>query len=329
LEYILRFANLSLLYILLPVVVIVALLRFVFIKKTIYKYSLGAVLKKNNFFSQHPYKKIFYVMRLLLLIGLAFLIGKPQLVDPRSNITVEGIDIVLVLDASGSMQLQDYSDDKRSRFDIAKEEAIRFIQKRENDPIGLVIFGNDAISRCPLTLDKTILTTMLDDLKLGVVNPDGTMLSTAILTGVNRLKNSKAKSKIVIALTDGEPSENDLDPRIAIEVAKKLGVKIYTIGIGTDEQQYMNHPFYGVIVMPKVNRKLLTMVAKKTGGEFFLAKDEKDMRMVYEKIDALEKTEYETDMYSNYFDWFMPFLWVIIIICFLELLLSTFVWFSI
>jgi len=268
-------------------------------------------------------------MRLLLLIGLAFLIGKPQLVDPRSNITVEGIDIVLVLDASGSMQLQDYSDDKRSRFDIAKEEAIRFIQKRENDPIGLVIFGNDAISRCPLTLDKTILTTMLDDLKLGVVNPDGTMLSTAILTGVNRLKNSKAKSKIVIALTDGEPSENDLDPRIAIEVAKKLGVKIYTIGIGTDEQQYMNHPFYGVIVMPKVNRKLLTMVAKKTGGEFFLAKDEKDMRMVYEKIDALEKTEYETDMYSNYFDWFMPFLWVIIIICFLELLLSTFVWFSI
>ena len=327
-DYVLRFANLSFLYVLIPVVVVLVLLRLKFVKNVIYKFSLGDLLRKNDFVSRHPYKKIFFLMRFLLLIGLVFLIGKPQFVDPRSNIEVEGIDIVVVLDASGSMDIKDYSDDKRSRFDVAKQEAIRFIEKRNNDPIGLVIFGNDAISRCPLTLDKNILKSLIKDMKLGVVDPDGTVLSVAILTAANRLKNSKSKSKVMIVLTDGEPSQNDVDPKVAIDVAKKLGVKIYTVGIGSDETQYVRNPFYGLVPMPGVNKKLLTRIAKKTGGKFFLARDQRDMRNIYETIDKLEKTEYETDIYSKYFDWFKPILWAILIIFLFELLFSTFVWFA-
>jgi len=329
LDYILRFANLSFLYFLIPIVLIIGLLRLKFAKKTIYKYSMGNLLKKKGFASRHPYKKILYLARFFLLVGLVFLIGKPQLVDPRSNVKVEGIDIVVVLDASGSMQMPGYGDDQRTRFDIAKKEAIRFIEKRDNDPIGLVIFGNDALSRCPLTLDKNILKTMIGDLKLGeVIDPRGTVLSLAILTGANRLKNSKSKSKVMILLTDGEPSENDANPKVAIDVAKKLGIRIYTVGIGSDKEEYILDPRYGAICAPKINKKLLTRIAKQTGGKFFHALDEKDMRNIYDTIDKLEKTEYETDIYSKYFDWFKPFLWTIFIVFLLELLFSTFIWFA-
>lgn len=298
-------------------------------KQTRYRYSIGSRAMHEGQASRHPYQKIFYLIRLFSLAILAFLIGKPQLVDSRSNMLVEGIDIMLVLDASGSMQHQDYSDDRRSRFDVAKEEAIRFIKKRTNDALGLVVFGADAVSRCPLTLDKKILTELVNNMRIGDINPDGTMLATAMITAVNRLKSSSARSKVMILLTDGEPSDGDMNPAAACEIAKKFKIKVYTVGIGSDRDELMMHPIFGPIPKPKVNTALLEKIARETGGKSFMAHNAQDMRSIYDTIDQLEKTEHETPLYSRYFDIFSPFALGVLIAAAMQVILSSSVWFSI
>ncbi len=325
--YFLRFAQLSFLYALIPLLFLLIWLRKRYRKPVLYQYSLATELYNNNVVSAHPYKKIFYALRFLLLLLLALLIAKPQLVDSSSKVSVEGIDIALVLDVSGSMQFQDY--DERSRVEVAKQEAIRFIKKREHDALGLVIFGKDAVSRCPITSDRTLLKTIVDEVKIGgVIDPDGTMLITAMITAANLLKHSKAKSKVMIVLTDGEPSEGDMDPSVAIEVAKRLGIKIYTVGIGSEEDEMLMHPFYGLIAKPKVNKELLTAVAKKTGGCYFMAHNTQDMRHIYDTIDRLEKTEHDVPLFSKYYDIFTPFIFMTIGLVILEIVLSSFVWFA-
>lgn len=316
------------LYILVPLVLLLALLRWKYYKPTVYRYSLVGELASHNLVSKHPYKIIFFIVRFLALLGLALLIAKPQLVDPQSKVTVEGVDIVLVLDVSGSMQFQDDEHDGRSRLDIAKAEAIRFVEKRNNDAIGLVIFGNDAISRCPLTCDKNILKEIVHDLHIGTINPDGTLLATAMATAANRLKQSKAKSKVMILLTDGEPSKGDMSEDVAIDIAKKLGIKVYTVGIGSDEDQLIMHPLGGFFPRPKINKELLTKIAHATGGRFFLAKSSDDMRLIYDIIDALEKTENEAPIFNRYYDYFIPFVWLIGGLILFELVMSSLVWFS-
>jgi Ca-activated chloride channel family protein len=328
-DFFLRFEHIWLLGITLPLVCAAVLWRYWYGKEIYYSYSLGQQFKTHNKATRHPYRKIFYLIHFITILTLAFLIAKPQLVDSRSNIQIEGIDIMLVLDASGSMQFQDYSDDERSRFQVAKDEAIRFIKKRVNDAMGLVIFGKDAISRSPLTMDKHILEQMVGNLKIGDIDPDGTMLATAMVTGINRLKASKAQSKIMILLTDGEPSEGDMDPAAACAIAKKLGIKIYTIGIGSEEDQVFMHPLYGMVAKPKVNVSLLKQVARETGGRFFMAHNAKDMRTIYDTIDELEKTKHEAPLYSQFFDVYSPFVCALLGLLTLELIVSSFVWFSI
>ncbi len=328
LEYFFRFEQWWLLGLTIPLIIAGILLRRWFARTIYFRYSLAHELKEKKCATRHPYRKIYYVVRLCVLFVLAFLIAKPQLVDSRSNIVVEGIDIILVLDASGSMQYQDYSDDQRSRFAVAKEEAIRFIEKRVNDAVGLVVFGKDAISRCPLTMDKKIIKDMVNTLEIGDIDPDGTMLATAMVTAINRLKQSKGSSKIMILLTDGEPSPGDMDPKAASDIAKKFGIKVYTIGIGSDKDEVFLHPFYGMIAKPKVNASLLQKIARDTGGRFFLAHNARDMRSIYNTIDQLEKTKHEAPLYSRYFDIFVPFVLVCIVLLGLQQLVSTFVWFS-
>jgi len=325
--YFLRFAQLFFLYILLPFLGLLVWLRKYYHKPVIYKYSLATELATNKGASNHPYKKIFYFLRFLLLLLLVLLIAKPQVVDSRSKVPIEGIDIVLVLDVSGSMQFQDY--DERSRVDVAKEEAIRFITKREYDALGLVIFGKDAVSRCPITFEKEFLKTIVEEVKIGgIIDPDGTMLIAAMITAANLLKHSKAKSRVMIVLTDGEPSEGDMDPSVAIEVAKRLGIKIYTVGIGSEEDEMFMHPFYGLIAKPKVNKELLTTIAEKTGGRYFMAHNRQDMRNIYDTIDQLEKTEHDVPLFSRYYDIFTPFIFVTIGLVLLEIMLSSFIWFA-
>lgn len=327
--YFLRFVHLWALYILLPILAGIIVWRFKFYKPIRFSYSLGSLLHKSGLRSTHPHKKILFWMRSLVLLLLALLVAKPQVVDSRSKVNIEGIDIVLVLDVSGSMQFQDYADDDRSRFAVAKTEAIRFIEKRNNDAIGLVFFGKDAVSRCPLTFDKTLLKKIVDEIEIGVIDPDGTMLVIAMITAANRLKNSTAKSKVMIVLTDGEPSEGDLDPSVAIEVAKKLDIKIYTVGIGSEEEELFVHPLYGVVAKPKVNKELLTNIAKQTGGQSFMAHNAYDMRRIYDTIDTLEKMEHETPVFSKYYDVFVPFVFFVMGMIMLELFLSSFIWFAI
>ncbi len=307
-----------------------ALARLYVHKSVVYRYTLGAVLAAAGFASNHWYKKLLYALRLLTLCTLAFLAARPQLVDSRSKVTVEGIDIVLVLDASGSMQSQDFADDQRTRFEVAQQEALRFINLRHNDAFGFVLFGKDAISRCPITHDKKLLKSIVQDVRLGqVVDPDGTVLSIALLNAINRLKYSQSKSKVIILLTDGEPSEGDIDPNIPLAIAKKMGIKIYTIGIGSEEDQMIIHPLFGRIPKPKVNRKLLEQIAHHTGGQFFMARNAQDMRDVYDTIDKLEKTEHEAPVFTRYYDIYAPALLAVLSLLCLELILTTWMWFGI
>jgi len=313
--------------ILLAVICLLIVVRKLVHKTVVYRYSLGQSLKKNNA-ATHVHKKFFYCIRLCILLLLALAIAKLQVVDSRSKVPVSGIDIVLVLDVSGSMQFRDYDDDERSRFDVAKAEAIRFIEKRDSDALGLVLFGKDTVSRCPITFDKQMLKDVVDELKLGVIDSEGTMLITGIVTAANRLKHSQSASKVMIVLTDGEPSEGDMDPSVGIDVAKKLGIKVYTVGIGSEQEQVFMHPLYGVVAKPKVNKELLTKIASQTGGHYFLARSAADMRRIYDKIDSLEKTEHEVPLFSLYYDMLVPFVAVIMGLFFSELLLSTYIWFG-
>lgn len=326
-DYFIRLAQLDTLWWTIPAFIGAVIARY-YAKTPFYKYPLARNLAQAGYSKAPTHKRVFAALKIITLMILAFLIAKPQLVDNRSSISINGIDIMIVLDASASMQFQDYDDDQRSRFQVAKDEAMRFVDKRTDDALGLVLFGKDALSRIPLTMDKKLINTIIAGLELGFIDPDGTVLSTAIISAANRLKNSHAKSKVMIVLTDGAPSENDTDPALAIELAQKLGIKIYTIGIGSDEDQYVMHPFMGLIPKPKINRPLLVKIAQDTGGKFFLARNSKDMRAVYDTIDSLERTSRQTSLYNKYYDIFIPGVALIIFLMLLELLLSATIWFG-
>lgn len=266
------------------------------------------------------------LLQTLVLFLLALVLAQPRTVDVRSKINVEGIDMMVVLDVSGSMQICDDENDQRSRLMVAKQEAIKFIEKRTDDPIGLVIFAHGAVSRCPLTLDKKILKEILQDIDIGVIDPSGTVLSLGMMMGANRLKNSASKNKIMIVLTDGTPSPEDAPIESAVAIAKKLGIKIYTIGIGYDGVRYVMDPFRGMQELPGVNKVLLNGIAEQTGGRYFEAKQPQDMKNIYETIDALEKTEYQTHIFTKYNDLYQFFLGGALFLLLVELVSSLF-WF--
>lgn len=306
----------------------ILLYKLKFYKPITYKYSLVSYLRSVGVKSFSFPSQLFFGLRLMALSLLAILVFKPQLVNFKSPTKIEGLDIMLTLDVSQSMLFFDDLNDQRSRFEVAKQEAIKFIEKRKNDSIGLVIFGKHAVTRAPLTLDKNMLKSILEDLKIGFIDGEGTAISTSLLASANRLKNSDAVSKIIIFLTDGQPTVRDIDPHEAIKILQKLGIKVYTIGIGGKGGGYFNHPFLGTVsAQNTLNTELLKKIAYETGGEFFLAENPKDMEDVYNYIDKLEKTKHETKIYYNYFDWFMPFIGLALLFLLIELLLSTWMWF--
>lgn len=300
-------------------------------KPTLYRYSLTNFIIQNNLQSSQLSTYFFFWTRLLALALMVILIGKPQYVDTKSKVTLDGIDIILALDVSGSMALFDDLQDRRTRLQVAKQEALNFIQKRTNDAIGLVIFGRYALARCPLTADKDILKSIIQDLEIGQPSSDMqqmTMLSQGLVTAMRRLQNSKAKSKIVVLLTDGAPSPGDLSPEDALSIAKELGVKVYTVGIGSDRGGYVQDSVFGIQqVNTSLNPALLKHIAKSTGGMAFEAKNPKDLARIYDTIDKLEKHQTEVEVYHNYYDYFMPILWAVVLLLLLELAVATFVWF--
>lgn len=259
--------------------------------------------RTSSFFSL---KKIMFITRLLALLFLVVATSQLRMIDETSKVEVQGSDIMLVLDVSGSMQLFDDVQDQRSRFDVAKQEVLNFIDGRFSDSLGFIIFGGTAVSRCPSTLDKRLLREIVSELQLGDIDPQSTVIAVALSMAVNRLRTSPAASRIIIILTDGAPGENDIPIAPVIELAKKYGIKIYTIGVGGEQGGY-GPGFFGRLQLYQspLNKELLTMIAQETGGAFFHAEKPGDIRRVYQTIDALEKTPYETPIYARYHDLFM------------------------
>jgi Ca-activated chloride channel family protein len=308
-NYSFRFAYPWILIIGIIFIIIVALMRWYGHRPTMYRYSLVDSLKKSGYSLVFWRPFLLNMLRTIVLFSLILLAARPQLVDIQSKMPVHGIDIMLVLDASASMQCFDDVQDQRPRFEVAKTEAIKFIERQENNQVGLVVFGRDAVSRCPLTLDKKILTDLITNLELGAVNPQGTVLGVAIAMAARRLQQSKSKTKIMIVLTDGEPTpELDLDPQKAIEMAKKFGIKVYTIGIGDEHGGLFRDPLFGIRAMGfRLNTQLLRSIADQTGGRYFEARKPHELHHIYATIDLLEKSEHEATIFSTYYELLFPF----------------------
>ena len=325
----LRFAYVHWLYIAVLLLMLVVALRYYYAQIVLYQFPLLEYVSRScKQVSQLPVYFL-YFLRLCILCLLVFLVGKPQLVDQKSKITVEGIDIMMVLDISGSMACFDDLKDRRTRVAIAKQEAVRFVEKRHNDAIGLVVFGSYAMMRCPLTPDKLMLKSMLDTITIRNGDPihEGTVISQAVITAARHLQKSKAASRIIILLTDGEPSQNDFSPSEAIAIAKAFGIKVYTIGIGNHGLSMQEHPLFGVIqYQNNFDTRLLESLANQTGGKFFDVQKAQDVAKIYDEIDTLEKSRYQDNVYMKYHDFFVPIVWITLFAVVVELILSTFVW---
>lgn len=327
----LRFAYLPLLYLLIPLFLLLLVYRCWFYRGIIYRFSLTDYLVAHGKAVNNNLGKYALIcLRAAQLSVLMLLIARPQWVDSKTHVNVHGVDIIVSIDVSGSMNLFDDLQDRRPRIEVAKTEALSFIEKRPDDQIGVVIFAEDALSLCPLTLDKTILQESVSNLFIGFIPAGGTAIGTGLATAVNRLKNSQAKSKIIIFLTDGRATpEEKISPQQAIDLAKQFGVKVYSIALGNDNGGYNIHPIFGGLAAcgpDQIDKPLLRMIAKETGGQFFEAHNPQELKKIYTAIDKLEKTEYETDIFHRYYEAYKQFIWVFFLLLALELFCRLWVW---
>jgi Ca-activated chloride channel family protein len=259
----------------------------------------------------------------VLALGIIAL-ARPQQNDVIREQYAEGIDIMLVLDTSTSMRAEDF---EPNRFEAARDVAAEFIGNRVSDRVGLVVFAAKAYTQTPLTLDYDFLQRMLDEVRVGVIE-DGTAIGTALAMATNRLKNTEAESKVIILLTDGQNNRGEIDPVTAAEVAETIGVRVYSIGVGTRGQApfIVDHPFTGQSrrMMPvQIDEDMLRTVAQQTGGQYFRATSKEGLRTVYEEIDELEKTEIEERVYTDREERYPLFLWPAFGLLCVEVLLST------
>jgi len=265
-----------------------------------------------------------FVFRVLVVILVIVALARPQSGQKESKIETEGVDIILAMDISSSMLAEDFK--PKNRLEAAKVVAADFIKGRTNDRIGLVVFAAQSFTQCPLTLDYGIVLRFLQEIKIGMID-DGTAIGMAIGNCVNRLKDSKAKSKVVILLTDGRNNRGELDPATAAKVAKAFGVRIYTIGAGKrGEALYpVDDPLFGkryVRVPVQIDEDLLRQVANITGGKYFRATDKESLEQIYSEIGDMEKTKIEVTEYTRYSELFSPYLLAAIVLLLLEIVLA-------
>jgi len=261
-------------------------------------------------------RRVIEGLRLVTVALLIMAMARPQTGRKHSEVRTEGIDIVLVLDTSGSMQALDLDAERpinrrRNRLDIAKSVVDDFVQGRKNDQIGLVVFGSEAFTQCPLTLDHGILATFLERVEVGMAG-DATAIGSAVGTAVKRLRDSQAESKVIILLTDGRNNAGSLDPRKAAEIAKTFDIRIYAVGAGTrGKAPFVVDSFFGKQVVyesVEIDDEILEEMARKTGGAYYRAEDQEALKSIYQEIDQLEKTEITTNTYMEYnerFRWFL------------------------
>lgn len=241
----------------------------------------------------------------LMIIALA----RPQNTEYGSTTTTDGIDIVLSLDVSTSMLARDFEPD---RITAARDVAAKFVADRHNDRIGLVVFAGESFTQSPLTTDKAALQTLLAQVKTGMVE-DGTAIGNGLATAVNRLKDSEAKSRVIILLTDGINNAGQIAPLTAADIAAEYGIKVYTIGVGTHgTAPYPQLDPWGrtryVSVKVEIDEAMLTEIAARTGGEYFRATDKETLTQVYDRINALEKSKVETNEYTVHTELFGRYL---------------------
>lgn len=249
-----------------------------------------------------------FVMRVCAVALLVVAIARPQSTSRGSNSKTEGIDIVLAMDVSGSMLARDFNPD---RISAAKEVASKFIVDRPNDRIGLVVFAGEAYTQSPLTTDKATLLSLMGQVKSGVIE-DGTAIGNGLATAVNRLRESDAKSKVIILLTDGVNNRGQIAPSTAADIAQSLGIKVYTIGVGSEgTAPYPAIDMWGNTVFQdmkvEIDEKILSEIASKTGGEYFRATDKDKLSAIYDKIDKMERTQISTSNYMMHDELFTRF----------------------
>lgn len=247
------------------------------------------------------------VLRSLAIVFLVVALARPQSSLSWQNSTTEGIDIVIASDISGSMLAEDF---QPNRLEAGKNIAIDFIKNRPDDRIGLVIFSGESFTQCPLTIDHDVLINLYKDIKYGMIN-DGTAIGMGLATAVSRLKDSEAKSKVVILLTDGSNNMGSIPPLTAAEIAKQFNVRVYTVGIGTHGfAPYPVQTPYGIQYqrMPvDVDEVTLNKIAQITDGKYFRATDNNKLKSIYEQIDKLEKAKIDVTEYHKKTEWFLPF----------------------
>jgi Ca-activated chloride channel homolog len=240
-----------------------------------------------------------YILRLLAISLLIIILARPQSSLSRQDIAIEGIDIILAVDISGSMLAEDF---KPNRIEAAKDVATEFIDGRPNDRIGLVIFSGEAFTQCPLTSDHAVLKNLFKDCKTGMIE-DGTAIGDGLATAVNHLRNSKAVSKVIILLTDGVNNMGSLDPLSGAEIAKLYGIRIYTVGVGTNGMApYPVQTPFGIQyqnIKVEIDEELMKKVAQLTDGQYFRATNNATLHQIYQKIDKMEKSKIDVTIFRR------------------------------
>jgi Ca-activated chloride channel family protein len=270
-------------------------------------------------------KPILYLLRLLALAAIIVALARPRNVSvSKRTKTNKGIDIVMAIDVSASMLARDL---KPNRLEALKKVAVDFVDRRPNDRIGIVVYAGESFTQTPITSDKSIVKRTISELKWGQLE-GGTAIGMGLGSGVNRLKESKAKSKVIILLTDGVNNSGNIDPRTATELAKELGIKVYTIGIGTNgmaDFPWSKNPRTGQLNFRKqqveIDEKLLEEIAAETNGKYFRATDNTSLKEIYDEIDKLEKTKIEEFKYYNYQEMYRSLVFLALGLLILEFLL--------
>jgi len=248
---------------------------------------------------RHYLRHILFALRIIALTLLIIVLARPQATDKFQNTSTEGIDIVLTLDISGSMLARDFRPD---RLEASKNVATEFISGRPYDRIGLVVFSGESFTQCPLTTDHAVLVNLLREIQSGMIE-DGTAIGMGLATAVNRIKDSEAKSKVIILLTDGVNNRGEIAPATAAGIAKTYGIRVYTIGVGTQGMapypvqtpfgiQYQNMPV-------EIDEAILQEISQATGGKYFRATDNDKLVQVYNEIDKLEKSKIDVKQFSR------------------------------
>ncbi|MBD3257703.1 VWA domain-containing protein [candidate division GN15 bacterium] len=294
------------------------------VKTSAVKYSDVRIVSRAARTGRHRFRMILPVLRVLAVIVFVLAFARPRAGTEIKEITSEGIDIMLALDVSSSMQAEDFK--PHNRLYVAKEEIKKFVNKRVNDRIGLVVFARNSFTQCPLTVDYGVLLKFVDQIDFGVVE-DGTAIGMAIANGVNRLRDSESESKIMILLTDGDNNAGEIDPLTAANLATAFDIKIYTIGAGKPGNAMfpVQDPIFGkryVYQPTKINEEMLKEIADITGGQYFRARSGEELDEIYTLIDEMEKTEVKVAQHTQYTELFHYFTALGLALVVLEMVLA-------